>query len=113
VPLTEEERAATLKSSNTPDTPFYIDSGMTSHCSPVQANFINLAPIEVHDIKGMSGNYISLIGRGTIKLKCSKGKNLILRDILYIPQAALRLIFIGQLADKDLKSVFNKTKCLI
>jgi hypothetical protein len=113
VPLTEEEHATTLKSSNTPDTPFYIDSGATSHCSPVRANFIDLVPIKARDVKGMSGTCISAIGRGTIKLKCSKGNNLVLRDVLYIPQATLRLISVRRLADEDLRSAFNKTKFLI
>jgi hypothetical protein len=36
-----------------------------------------------------------------------------LTEVLYIPQAALHLISISHLANNDLETMFNKTKCVI
>jgi hypothetical protein len=110
MPLTMEEYVAALEDH---DTLFYMESGVTSHCSPVHTDFVELAPIKAHDIKGMSSTCISAISRGTINLKCLKGKNLILRDILYIPQAMLHLISIGWPTDENLDSTLSKYKCVI
>jgi hypothetical protein len=109
-PMTKEERVASM---DKPDTPFYIDSGATSHCSPVRGDFISLVQIEVRNVKGMNGSYVSAIGRGTISLRCEEGTILKLVDVLYIPQAALRLISVGRLPNEGLESTFNKTSCII
>jgi hypothetical protein len=85
-PMTMTEHTEALE---VPDIPFYVNSGTTSHCSPVCADFIELAPITTQDIKGMNGSCISVIGKGTIKMKSGKGKNLILRNVLYIPHTTL------------------------
>jgi hypothetical protein len=109
-PMTVSERTVSLE---TPDIPFYVDSGATSHCSTVCADFFEPFLIELCSVRGMNGSCVSAIGRGTIKMKCTKGKNLILRNILYIPRAALQLISVGCLADNNIKTTFNKTKCTI
>jgi hypothetical protein len=67
----------------------------------------------VWGLKGMSSSCISVIGRGTVKLRCGKGRNLMLKDVLYVPQAALCLISVRYLANEDLKMMFNKTKFTI
>jgi hypothetical protein len=64
-PLTKEEH---LSAMSIAETPFYIDSGATSHCSPICAKFVELHPIEARNVKGMSSLCISAIRRGTIKL---------------------------------------------
>jgi hypothetical protein len=95
----------------TPNDPFYVDSGATSHCSPYQSDFMELRPIPPHEINGINGTSIVGIGRGKIIIKIGNGRKLTLVDVLYVPQASLRLISVGWLADRGVSSPFDKTTC--
>src|SRR6266481_259689 len=66
------------------DTPHFLDSGAMSHCSPHHADFVELAPIAPHRIKGVNGSCIVAIGIGWVKLCCGKGHQLELQDVLYV-----------------------------
>jgi hypothetical protein len=46
-------------------------------------------------------------------VKIGKGKKLMLIDVLYVPQASLRLISIGHRADGGVSSLFHKTSCAL
>jgi len=59
----------------------------------------------------MNGSSVAALGRGKIRLRCSKGRVLILKDALYVPAAALHLISIGRLCDDGLVATFNSTSC--
>src|SRR5467141_857877 len=93
--------------------PFCIDSGCTSHCSPICSDFIDLTPIPHHAIRGMNGNSIPAIGVGTIRLRCGKGRKLTLKNALFMPDAALWLISVGKLADNDFTTIFEEKMCHI
>ena len=83
---TGEEQACAATS--TP-CPYCIDSGCTSHCSPVCSDFTHLEPIPHRPIRGMNGDLIPAVGMGTIKLRCGKGRKLTLKNALFVPDAAL------------------------
>ena len=89
--------------------PYFFDSGATSHCSPDQADFSMLRPIPTQQVCGINGSAISAVAIGNIHLKCGKGRRLILKDALYIPDANLCLISIGHLGDAGQKPFFNAT----
>jgi len=93
--------------------PYCIDSGCTSHCSPVQSDFINLMPIPHRVVCGMNGRAIPAIGIGTIKLRCRKGRRIVLKNALLVPDAILCLISIGKLADDALTTTFEGSICHI
>jgi hypothetical protein len=72
IPPTEYANVAT------PDDPFYVDSGATSHCSPHRSDFTELIPIPPREINGINGTSIAAIGRGKIIIKLGKGRKLTL-----------------------------------
>ena len=61
----------------------------------------------------MNGDSIPAVGMGTIRLRCGKGRKLTLKNALFIPDAALRLISVGKLADDDLVTLFDSDTCHI
>ena len=79
----------------TDEEPFCFNTGATSHISPIRANFAELNPIAPRSIKGVNGVAIPTIGTGLVKVRCRKGRNIMLKDALFAPQAALHLISIG------------------
>jgi hypothetical protein len=95
----------------TPNDPFYVDLGATSHCSPHCSDFVELRPIPPCKINGINGTSIAGIGRGKIIVKIGKGRKLTLVDVLHVPQASLHLISFGRLADGGVSSLFNKKRC--
>jgi Pol polyprotein, beta-barrel domain len=92
---------------------YYSDSGATSHCSPNRDDFSDICSISPREIRGMNRLSISAVAVGTIKLRCGKGRRLLLRDALYIPDAKLCLISIGRLGDRGLSAMFTATGCSI
>jgi len=61
----------------------------------------------------MNGKSIPAIGVGTIMLRCGKGRRLSLKKALFVPDAALRLISVGKLADEGLVTIFEEEVCHI
>jgi hypothetical protein len=94
--------------------PFILDSGASIHISPDRTDFIELRKISPRIIKGVSGTSISAIGIRKIHLRIAKGNTLILDPVLYVPQAAVRLISVRALASsQNLATHFNETGCWI
>ncbi|KAJ3492393.1 hypothetical protein NLJ89_g11253 [Agrocybe chaxingu] len=94
--------------------PFYIDTGATAHISPDRTDFITLRPIAAHTIKGVGSSFIMAIGCGDIKLRISRGKYLILRDALFVPAAAVRLISVSSvIIDSNATLLFDNDACYI
>ena len=61
----------------------------------------------------MNGDSIPAVSMGTIKLRCRKGRMLILKNVLLVPDATIRLISVGKLANDDLTTVFESNTCHI
>ena len=89
-----------------------LDSGCTTHASPIRSDFTNIQPMQ-RRIQGVGGAHIDAIGVGTIHLCCGKGRHLTLKDALYVPTSTLRLISIGRLDDDGLQSTFNNGRCVV
>ena len=96
------------------DLPFYVDTGATVHISPEQSNFLTLRPIAARSVKGVGGSSITAIGLGDIKLRIVRGAHIILQNVLYIPNATVRLISVSTLArDSQIVAHFDETTCWI
>lgn len=94
---------------------FAFDSRATSHFSPFDTDFDELHPIPPRSINGFDGNAVQAIGMGTVRLRCGRGGGIALREVLYVPQAAVRLISVGRLCDAGLDVTFTAggTKCSV
>ncbi|KAG7560507.1 Retrotransposon gag domain [Arabidopsis thaliana x Arabidopsis arenosa] len=64
-----------------------IDSGATNHISHDKASFLSFKPIQ-NNVNLPNGILVSIVGIGTIHL----GRDLILHDVLYIPQFKFNLL---------------------
>ncbi|KAF8576082.1 hypothetical protein K439DRAFT_1640817, partial [Ramaria rubella] len=92
-------------------TPFFLDSSATSHCSPVCSDFADFKMIEKREIQGVSGTTIPAIGRGTIHLKCRKGRTLILCEAL-IQSNNNKIIANGSRKGQGLYVLNGKKPCI-
>ena len=61
----------------------------------------------------MNGDSIPAVGMGTIRLRCGKGRKLTLKNVLFVPDAALQLISVSKLTDDDLVTLFDSDTCHI
>ena len=104
IPKTGDEQACAATSA---PHPYCIDSGCTSHCSPICSDFTDFQPILHCPIHGMNSDSIPAVGTGTIRLRCGKGRRLTLKNALFVPDTALRLISVGKLADDNLTTLFE------
>jgi len=94
--------------------PFYVDTGATVHISPEKSDFLTLCPIAAWSVKGVGRSSVTAIGLGDIKLRIARGVHIILQNILYIPNAAVRLISVSMLAcDSQAIAHFDKASCWI
>lgn len=96
------------------DFPFYLDTGATTHISPSSEDFLTLRPITSRSVKGVGGTSIFATGIGNIKLRIARGAWLMLRDVLFIPAATVRLISVSSIArDSKVVSHFDDSSCWI
>ena len=94
------------------DLPFYVDTGATVHISPEQSDFLTLRPIAARSVKGVGGSSVTAIGLGDIKLRIARGAHLTLQNVLFIPNATVRLISVSTLArDSHAVAHFDDTSC--
>ena len=76
--------------------------------SPCKYDFTELNVVPPRPIKGINGSTIMAIGVGDIILHLPSGNKFTLCNVLYIPDAAIRLISVSKLADTGLTSTFTK-----
>ncbi|OBZ67617.1 hypothetical protein A0H81_12251 [Grifola frondosa] len=79
--------------------PFIIDSGATTHISPARSDFSSLTSIKPRSIAGVNGSSINALGIGTVRLRVGRGNMVTLNNVLYVPQASVRLLSVGCLCD--------------
>lgn len=78
----------------------FLDSGTTIHCTPHKGDFKKLTPITLRLIKGINGSNIMAIGTGDVKMHAKNRLTFTLHDVLYVPQATIQLISIGNSSEK-------------
>ena len=94
--------------------PFYIDMGATVHISPEQSDFLMLHPIATQSIKGVGRSSVTTISLGDIKLCIAHGVHIVLKNVPFIPNAAVRLILVSTLAcDSQAITHFDEASCWI
>ncbi|KAL7277877.1 hypothetical protein ACG7TL_008824 [Trametes sanguinea] len=69
----------------------------STHLSPTHKDFTMLASIAPRGIRSVNGSLIYTTGIGTIHLNVGSGKQLILENVLYVPQATVHLISVRAL----------------
>jgi transposase InsO family protein len=89
---------------STQATSWKFDSGATSHISSTREAFKSYSPLpQRRRIQIANGNTIYGIGTGTVELRAlvaSQVINLVLTDVLYVPDCAMNLISLFELQDK-------------
>ena len=92
--------------------PFFLNTGATTHISPERTDFFKLKPLLPRPIKGIGGSIIHAIGVGSIKIHIAKGNHITLKNVLYVPHAIVHLISIKSLcASANLVASFDATSC--
>ncbi|KAJ7710572.1 hypothetical protein B0H17DRAFT_1173559 [Mycena rosella] len=89
--------------------PFAGDTRATIHLSPVKADFFTFVLITPLKIWGVGGTYIEATARGDVHILQRTGKIFILKDVLYAPQAAMRLMSVGRIADTGHSAMFTSS----
>lgn len=78
--------------------PYFADSAASAHLTPEHNDFYTLCPVTGHCIRGINRSAIDTSSISDIKLHIRDNIYLILTDVLYIPQATVRLLSVGLLA---------------
>lgn len=94
--------------------PFWLDTGATSSISFERSDFSTLHPIPPHPIRGVGGSSILAVGMGTVILVIGRGLKLQLDNVLYIPNATVRLISVSAMnAQHHFTTSFGEDRCWI
>lgn len=84
------------------------------HISKNQDDFLTLHPIMPCSINRVGGSSISTIGMENIKLRIAQGTLIILKDALYVPNAAVHLIFVSYLSrDSNVVAHFDDSSWIM
>jgi hypothetical protein len=94
--------------------PFILDTGATTHISSCSDDFSTLTTIPHHSIWGVGGSSVTATGIGDVTIQLDDLTTLVLRCVLYVPSAKIRLISIGILcADGNYTATFDSQTCQI
>jgi transposase InsO family protein len=87
---------------------WFLDSGATMHCTPDLDDLTDAKDITPVPIRGVNGKRIYASKIGTVFFKLKGGRRLIVPGVLHLPDAALRLISVGRLADAGMDTRFSQ-----
>jgi hypothetical protein len=108
VPLAQKWRTHISANEN----PFWLDTGATVHISPDAHDFYTLRKIQPRTVRGLGSSSVTAIEIGEIRLLIGRGAHIMLRDVLYIPTATIRLISVRCLTlDSSVTAHFNELSC--
>ena len=87
-----------------------IDSGATRHVYHDRTKFLNLSETLNQSVSLPTGLGVKIIGTGQVKIN----ENLILNNVLYIPDFRLNLISVSQMTrDLGYRVAFDSGSCMI
>lgn len=86
-----------------------MDTAASHHVFNDAANFRTYEPIAPKPVRGIGGQIILALGKGTVHHRLGKGRTLLLRDVLHVPDAKASLVSVGALADDGYFSLFGPT----
>ena len=98
----------------TSDSPFILDSGASCHVSPQKSDFKTLTATPPHPISGFGGSCVYAVGVGTVEMQTVAGKQILLKRVLFVPNATVRLISVFSVNnDGNNTCHFDATSCNI
>ena len=89
-----------------------VDSGCTNHMTGNEGLFSNLDKSVKSKVRIGNGERIEVEGKGDVVLEGPGGVKLI-TEVMFAPKIDQNLPSVGQLVDKGLKVVFEKSECAI
>jgi hypothetical protein len=87
---------------------WFLDSGATMHCTPDEEELKHVREIAPIPIRGVNGARMQATKVGSKTFRFADGTSLTVYGVLVIPDAALRLVSIGRLADVGMRTLFDK-----
>jgi len=85
-----------------------IDSGASSHFTPHREWFCEYENYDGGDVFLMDDRKAKIVGHGKVKLKLQGGRIRTLLSVLHIPKLARNMIFVRNMDDASVKTVFEK-----
>jgi hypothetical protein len=92
---------------------WHLDSGATMTCTPMEEELTKVLTITPIPICGVGGARIFATKVGQLSLTLADGSTFTIPDVLVIPNASIRLISIGRLADLGFTTSFNNAQSAI
>jgi hypothetical protein len=89
---------------------WYLDSGATMTCTPNEDELTDVKCITPIPIRGVGGSRIHASKIGTLSLTLRDRSVLKIPEVLVVPDAAIRLISIGRLADLGYSTIFQDSR---
>jgi hypothetical protein len=91
------------------NTNWWLDTGASIHCTPYLSDLVDIRDIAPIRIRGIQGAAILATKMGTVQLPVSSSTPLSIANVVWLPNAKIRLLSIGSLADAGLNARFSKT----
>ena len=85
-----------------------IDSSASFHFTPHREWFCEYEKYDGGDVFLGNVRKAKIVGRGKVKLKLQGGRVITLLGVIHIPALARNLIFVSNLDDAGVKTVFEK-----
>ena len=91
-----------------------IDTGCTDHIITQKELFENLQPCSIKNVKDPKGNFTPVEGIGDVPvklhLKNGKEEEMVLRNVLYVPNYEVNLLSVNRSVRFGYKFIFNKSE---
>lgn len=92
---------------------WYVDSGASNHMTPFSERLQNIRPSNVDCITSANDAKMKVKHIGDSSLKIENNKEIVINDILHIPDIAVNLLSVNKIVEKGNIVTFDRAGCTI
>lgn len=86
---------------------WYLDNGASNHMTGDRSKFKMLDAGVTGKVKFRDGSTVEIEGKGSVMFKSKTGKDILLRDVYFIPTLQNNIISLGQLSESGNRVIMN------
>ena len=94
---------------------WYMDTGYSNHLTGNKQWLIDFDSRRRTKIRCVDDKYLNAEGMGNVRFRVKNGKNILIKDVWYVPGIKINLMSVGQLIEKGFSVVMkdNLLSCMI
>ena len=86
-----------------------LDSGASHHVTPSKTNFVSYELGDYGRVHLGNNHFCDIVGVGDVRIQAKDGNDILLKQVMHVPEMCMSLISVEQLDDEGFSTRFGKS----